>query len=690
MGYQPGLDGLRAVSVLAVICYHAGFTWMVGGFLGVEVFFVVSGYLITTLLIEERSKASTINLKAFWIRRIRRLLPALAAVLVATSLWVMLIGSAEQVSQMRRDLPWAVLYTANWGQILGDVPYFASGTPSMLRHLWSLAVEEQWYVIWPLAFVALQRLGQRWRLRVLACGVLAAWLLSWWIHRGAPSPTDGVFGLFHQLDRTNVAYLSTATRAAGLLLGACAAYVWRPWQRPNAGAISSRGLDVSLGVSLGVLMSLFIGAHLTQGYMYPWGLALTAVSSLVAIGVVVHPRAVGSRWVFGSNVLTAIGRRSYGLYLWHWPVFVVFGATQGSMGRFLLAGCCAGLIAEASYRWIETPVRQRRVEGWWRSERAERVRAPLLVASSASIIAIATFYIAADTYDAAVGGEEVAFSIDGAQDDLTPSVTPDVVTGGSAAPTSDTGEGASSTTDLTPSTSAVEATTTTQPILPRSLAIVGDSSAHSLAINLPSGIDQFFDVSDGSLDGCSVWDAGRVSSARAFSNEFAYCVGWQSKWAAAATDTDVALVVIGAWDVFDLVVNEDGAEQTIVFGSDDWDERFLANLSTGVTALREAGAEVALLEVACMRPQDVEGAGVPALPERGDDSRVAHLNELLRSVSDGADVWFIEGPDAWCANEEIATSLNYRWDGVHVYTPGANLIYETIATSVLAIPVERR
>ena len=122
MGHQPGLDGLRGVSVLAVIAYHAGFGGLHGGFLGVEVFFVVSGYLITTLLLEEHERSAGVSLRSFWVRRARRLLPALFLVLAVTSVWVLLWGSPEQASQMRRDLPWAVGYLANWGQVVGDVP----------------------------------------------------------------------------------------------------------------------------------------------------------------------------------------------------------------------------------------------------------------------------------------------------------------------------------------------------------------------------------------------------------------------------------------------------------------------------------------------------------------------------------------------------------------------------------------
>ena len=142
--------------------------------------------------------------------------------------------------------------------------------------------------------------------------------------------------------------------------------------------------------------------------------------------------------------------------------------------------------------------------------------------------------------------------------------------------------------------------------------------------------------------------------------------------------------MVGAWDVFDVEV--DG--EMIPFDTPAADKRFTDNLQIGVAALRAAGTKVALLEVPCMRPKDVSGAGVPALPERGDDARIAHLNELLRQVAaaDPTDVSFVAGPAAWCNDEAISTDLGYRWDGVHVYKPGAKLIYETIAPALLSIP----
>jgi hypothetical protein len=204
-----------------------------------------------------------------------------------------------------------------------------------------------------------------------------------------------------------------------------------------------------------------------------------------------------------------------------------------------------------------------------------------------------------------------------------------------------------------------------------------------LAINLPSGIEETFTIADHSLDGCSVYDNGRVrSQLSSFDNSFAICDGWQDDWAAAGADADVVLVVLGAWDVFDLELDSG----TYVFGTPEWDQAFVTNLTTGLDRATEAGAHAALLEVACMRPVAAEGAGVPPLPERGDDGRVAHVNELLRTVADARDdTTFVAGPTEWCNDETIATDLGHRWDGVHVYKPGANLVYETIAPTLLEL-----
>jgi peptidoglycan/LPS O-acetylase OafA/YrhL len=666
MGYQPSLDGLRAISVIAVLFYHAGFSWMHGGFFGVEVFFVVSGFLITSLLLDERERDGRIDFKQFWIRRIRRLFPALYAVLLAVSLWAAFAGTDEQVSQVRRDVPWAIFYGSNWGQIFGGVPYFA-GEPPLLRHLWSLAVEEQWYLIWPLLFMGVTGLFTSRRsagLLVIAVGAMSM-LFTFWIHSGTPTPLGGP-GPFNGLDRTNFLYLSTITRSGGLLVGAGAAFLWRPW-RPwrspgSPGAPAGRLLDPIGAAAVAALGCIFTVAVLTEGYVYQWVLPMVSVLSLVAVLVAVHPAATGFRQIMSTRALVEIGKRSYGLYLWSWPISVVMDATTGSVGRFVLAMAVTTVIAEASYRLIETPIRHGIIGRWW-NDRAPITMAPV-AGGAVLIVALIAFYVNVEQFNRFEGGEAVAFDLDAVEPPSAADATaPTVATTATIASTSTTSVPFSGLTRL---------------------AIVGDSQANALAINDPDGIEAIFSpIVNGSVDGCGVQDEGKMLSSVSVNKQFADCDGWQEKWARAAGQADVALVVIGAWEVFDLEI--DGTLYELK--TERADQLFARNLMSGIDAMLETGAKVGLLEVACMRPVDAEGSGVRPLPERGDDARVAHLNNVIRFVSAqyGPQVRVIDGPDEWCNDEAIATNLGYRWDGVHVYGPGAKLIYEKVASELLAL-----
>lgn len=678
MGYQPALDGVRALSVIAVILYHAGFEWLHGGFFGVEVFFVVSGFLITSLLIEERDRHGSVDLRQFWIRRWRRLLPALFAMMAVVGVWAVFFGTAEQHTQLRRDFPWALGYLANWGTVLSQQLYF-SGTPTLFRHLWSLAVEEQWYLIWPLVFIGLagRRAGHRGDDRSLgrvlalaAVGVMAltavAYAVSW------PTRWFNPFSLqWQDVDTTNFLYLSTLTRSSGLLLGAAMAFIWRPWQvRPRSHAGAGRTLDVAAAAAVVVLIAAFLMGDVSSGSTYLFVLPAVTVASTVLVCAVVHPWAAGARLVFGARPLVALGKRSYGIYLWSWPISRIVGAYEGSVGRFVLAMAITAVLSEACYRVVETPIRTGVLQQWFgrTSVPGWRLTSVSVAGSSGFIIvALAVFFSsAAAVYDPSrdTSGDEVVFDA------------------GALAPAADT-------TAVAGSTTTVPQVPVTAASLPRRLVIVGDSTAHSLAVNLPTGIESTFTVSNGALQGCSVYSGGIAESSRdGFRRSFDECVGWAQRWvdAAVAADAEVALVVIGAWDVFDAEV--DGV--AVPFASAAGDARFLAGLQQGIDALGAVGVRVALLEVPCMRPADVEGAGVPALPERGDDARVAHVNELLRkAAADNSDTAvFVAGPTEYCADPAIAADLAYRWDGVHPFIPGANLTFTAIAPALLAIPVE--
>jgi hypothetical protein len=493
----------------------------------------------------------------------------------------------------------------------------------------------------------------------------------------ATTPDDGTISVLgNQANRTNFMYLSTFTRASGLLLGAGAAFVWRPWRSTRKMLKFGTRLDPFGAVTLTLLVCIMSVAELTAGYVYQWLLALVSVLSILTIMVVVHPAALGFRALLSWRPLVEIGRRSYGLYLWHWPIFV-FSHTyhSGSYTRVVVATLITVAVSEVSYRFIETPIRNDFVHQWFRDQRAamgsdrvRRIRRTTTVLGVVGAIAVGMvgFYASVAHFDPAVGGTEVFFSVPTIPLPTTVPFDPAVTT-----------------------TAPVAPVVSVAPSLPRRVTIVGDSQAHALAINLPTGIESTFTINDGSIDGCGVYDSGRVVSTRtSFRRSFADCSGWAEKWgrSASSAKAEVALVVLGAWDVFDLQL----ADRTLVFGTPEADGFYLAQLQQGIDSLKATGAHVALLEVACMRPKDVKGAGVPALPERGDDTRTGHVNDLLKQAvaKDPTHVSFVAGPQAWCSDQAISVDLAYRWDGVHVYKAGANLIFLIITPALLKLPVQ--
>jgi peptidoglycan/LPS O-acetylase OafA/YrhL len=658
MGYEPSLDGIRAFSVIAVMLYHADIAWLPGGFLGVEVFFVVSGFLITSLLIEERESTRSIDLKQFWIRRARRLLPALVVMLSATAVYVAFFAK-DSAPDFRRDVLPSLGYFSNWWQIYAvDTPYFAASSLPVLRHLWSLAVEEQWYLIWPLLFTVV--FGAKW-MRPRISGALLITCSA------AIMFTTALRFVQDNETRTNFLYLSTITRSSGLLLGAAVAMLWRPWRKNSLpswwrSSISDAFAITSIAV-IGVLMAT---VHVADQRLYQSGLAATTVASAVIVAVVMRPNGLFVKKFFSQDLFVEIGRRSYGLYLWHWPIFVVAHARDSS-NRLAVALALTIIINEFVYQFVEIPTRHGALGNWWHNRpqlSAMHRRLPVFIAA----VVVASLGI---TGVKVVGIEARDLSIDTSTANVIFAV-PTTVASASSLP-------------------AASTTTTTIAKLPRRLVIVGDSQAHSLAINKPSGIEKTFVVTDGSIDGCGIYDRGvGVGGTNGnFRRNFANCVGFEKSWTKSATkaQADVALVVLGAWEVLDLKINS----FTLVVNTPPADTMFRTQMKRGIDALRATGATVALLEVACMRPVDSKGGPVPALPQRGDDTRTRHLNDLLREIAAPEDdgVFFVSGPKQWCSDSEISTSLSYRWDGVHAYKPGAKLIFETIATSILQLPVTK-
>jgi peptidoglycan/LPS O-acetylase OafA/YrhL len=402
--YMPGIDGLRAIAVLAVIVYHAEPEWMTGGFLGVEVFFVISGYLITALLIEEYRATGTLDLSRFWIRRARRLLPALflllTVVLVATGLfWTDLTG------RVARDIPGALVYLTNWQFILEDVSYFeAFGRLPVLRHLWSLAIEEQFYVVWPLVFLggmALLRTVKRFGLATLtlAAGSVA---LMWWLYEPYADPSRVYYG--------------TDTRAAGLLIGAALAAAWRPWTfQRTATRRGTRLLDAIGFLGLGGVAAFLFAVGEFSPFLYQGGLPLLGFATAAVIAVTAFPHTTLSR-ALASAPLRWIGTRSYGIYLWHWPIFMVtrpgLDVSLDGPALWALRLALTFGIAELSYRFVETPIRR----GEWPARRHVRrttlprsgIRpelGPIVTFSLVGVLAFGSFLLERSASIAATGNE---------------------------------------------------------------------------------------------------------------------------------------------------------------------------------------------------------------------------------------------------------------------------------------------
>ncbi len=354
LAYMPGIDGLRALAVATVVLYHAGTSWIPGGFLGVDVFLVISGYLITSLLLAELEGTGRINLGRFWLGRARRLLPAVAVMMVVV-LGVMALLHPNEVGALRGAVLASLFYVTNWYQIAVHQSYFAQyARPSVFQHLWSLAVEEQFYLLWPpIMAVALNYFGTR----RLVVGVIV----------GTACSTVLAAVLFSPGHDPSRIYYGTDTRAAGLLIGVLLAFAW-PATRlaPVRNRQAAMLLDVSGIAALIALMAIMCTIGQFSAALYRGGFLVVAVVTAVLLAVIAHPSSRLGK-IFALAPFVWIGKRSYGIYLWHWPVLMLTRANQDVPfgGPILLAIQLALTVgmAELSYRFIEVPIRREGLAG---------------------------------------------------------------------------------------------------------------------------------------------------------------------------------------------------------------------------------------------------------------------------------------------------------------------------------------
>jgi len=370
--YRPGLDGLRAIAVAGVFLYHSRIDWLPGGFLGVDLFFVLSGYLITSLLLVEWEARNRIDLRRFWLRRARRLLPALVVVVLA-ALILAAIFARDDLARTRGDAISSLLYYTNWHEIIANHSYFnLMGRPSLLQHLWSLAVEEQFYVIWPLLLVpGLVLLGRKRLPFLVAAGIAGSATLMWVLY----NPTDP----------TRV-WNGTDTRAFLLLMGILLALVW-PYVERLRRALPL--LELFGVAALVATVLLFRQMHDYDPTLWQGGDLAASFCFVVLIAAVAHP-GTGLGEALGVQPLRWLGERSYGIYLWHWPVIELMrpGVDISWTGPGVVVAQAAIVLtaAELSYRFVEQPIRtgslQRRL-----AERPRRLRLELVGAGAMGLVA---------------------------------------------------------------------------------------------------------------------------------------------------------------------------------------------------------------------------------------------------------------------------------------------------------------
>lgn len=367
--YMPGLDGLRAIAVLAVIAFHEQFSWAPGGLLGVSLFFTLSGYLITDLLLSKWVSTGRLHLGSFWARRARRLLPALFVMLIVVTGWVTVLGRSHLAS-LRGAVAAAATYSSNWYLIVVNQSYFARfAAPQPLDHLWSLAVEEQFYLLWPwlllIGLLCIRRRGPS--------GI--HWLVLPTLALAAASAI-AMYVLYHPaIDPTRV-YEGTDTRASGLLIGAALAMAWPSRRAARGRPATSRLLDgpALLGLVVIALMIWRVGQY--SPFLYRGGLILLSVATAAVIAAVACPGSlVGA--ALGWRPLRWIGVRSYGIYLWHYPVIVLTTPANATedLPRAAAQVAATIVLAALSWRYVEEPIRRSAIERAWRRLRARRLTA---------------------------------------------------------------------------------------------------------------------------------------------------------------------------------------------------------------------------------------------------------------------------------------------------------------------------
>ncbi len=404
--YIPAIDGLRAVAVIAVMLYHLGVSWIPGGFLGVDLFFVISGYVITRLLLDSIQRSGGLDLRAFYKSRVRRLLPPLVFMIVTTTLFIG-VWAPDTIKRLLIDTPFSLTGFMNWWLVFRQQDYFeAIGRPPLLQHTWSLGVEAQFYFIWPLILLlVLRQLGRK---------IIPAAALVIAIASGIALLVVSLSIDANSSQTVSHVYFGTDTHSIGLFLGAALAVNWIPQNLKVD--IAKRAQDVIDGIGvfgfLGIL-SCFLFIDESSPTLYKIAFPLAGLFGCAIIMSIVHPASRFAPLLQGRAILW-IGERSYAIYLWHWIVFQVtrpsVDLAGASWALYALRVLIVFALADISLRWVELPFRNGYVESWFRGMKYRakkvRVRQKATLAGSILSILIATSLVSVNAI--AVSNENIA------------------------------------------------------------------------------------------------------------------------------------------------------------------------------------------------------------------------------------------------------------------------------------------
>jgi len=436
--YIHSVDGLRAVAVIAVLLYHLGIDWIPGGFLGVDLFFVISGYVITGLILDSIEKSGGLDLRAFYLSRIRRLVPALIAMVVLTTLYIG-VYAPETVRRFLNDLPFVFTGTMNWALVNREQDYFeAIGRPPLLQHTWSLAVEAQFYLVWPLVLLFVLRYFGKKNISFVALAIALASGIALFLYSVQIDIKESA---------VSHVYFGTDTHSIGLFLGAALAVSWKPQNLTKE--ITKRAQDfVDLIGVFGFLglLSAFLFINESDPTLYRIAFPLTALFGCATLISVIHP---ASRFapILSTRPALWIGERSYGIYLWHWIVFQLTRPSIDLVGDdwalYSLRVLIVFALADISYRYIETPIRRGYFELWFRGMKyrtpSVRIRQKLSALIAVVVTLFATTLVSINAIERAdeiatqeLAAQDAANSANTEDDVITDATTPGLwVTGDS-------------------------------------------------------------------------------------------------------------------------------------------------------------------------------------------------------------------------------------------------------------------